>query len=207
MDQVRSAANERLQFAPGDRREYSNAGYSIVAEIIREVTGKRWPEVLTEEILDPLRMTRTYPESVPDSSPNRARGYTDNDRLADVDVWVAEIASGGLLSTAPDLAKWGLALRNEALLTGDEQRETWEPVVLNDGVAIPSGLGWELESLVQPARRSVSHSGQIPGFRCEYIRFIDDDLTIIVLMNMDDVDSWTIVNGLVRMQLTESAVR
>ena len=44
----------------------------------------------------------------------------------------------------------------------------------------------------------VRHGGQVRGFRSEFARFVDHRLTIIVLMNMDDVDWQTIVRGVAR---------
>jgi len=45
-------------------------------------------------------------------------------------------------------------------------------------------------------RRAVYHWGGMPGFRAGFARFVDDQLTIIILMNLDDVDVETIVKGI-----------
>ena len=49
--------------------------------------------------------------------------------------------------------------------------------------------------------RLIHHPGGMPGFRSDIARFVDDDLTIIVLMNLDDVDIGSIVNGLAQLYL------
>lgn len=39
------------------------------------------------------------------------------------------------------------------------------------------------------------HTGEMPGFRSEFARFVDDRLTIIMLMNLDDVDPGALLSG------------
>lgn len=53
------ARHSRLKFAPGERASYSNLGYLVLGEVISEVAGTRYEEYVTENILRPLRMTRT----------------------------------------------------------------------------------------------------------------------------------------------------
>ena len=50
-------------------------------------------------------------------------------------------------------------------------------------------------------QRLVHHSGGMPGARADFARFVDAGITIIVLMNLDDVDIETIVNGLAELYL------
>ena len=44
----------------------------------------------------------------------------------------------------------------------------------------------------------------MPGFRSEFARFVDDRLTIIFLMNLDDVDRFPILHGLAALYLPAS---
>jgi hypothetical protein len=81
----------------------------------------------------------------------------------------------------------------------------WEPVRLDDGTSYPYGFGWQLDSL--GGHRTVHHGGGVPGFRAGFARFVDDGLTVIVLMNLDDVDLESIVRGVARVYLPAAAVR
>ena len=47
-DVIKTAYKEALRFTPGEKWEYCNVGYFSLAEIIRKVSGKPWPEFLTE---------------------------------------------------------------------------------------------------------------------------------------------------------------
>jgi hypothetical protein len=45
----------------------------------------------------------------------------------------------------------------------------------------------------------------MPGFRAAFARFVDDQFTIIILMNLDDVDVETIVRGIAALYLPRPA--
>jgi hypothetical protein len=75
--------------------------------------------------------------------------------------------------------------------------------MLNNGTTAGYGFGWQLHSSF--GRRLVHHSGGMPGFRAEFARFVDDRLTIIVLMNLDDVDVDSILHGIAQLYLPPSA--
>ena len=201
---IRSAYRSPLRFAPGERWEYGNLSYFALAEIIRRVSGQAWADYLTARVFKPCGMNTTYPTNTTAAVPNRARGYVDNDELRDAPDWPAVRPSGAFLSTVLDLAKWDAALDTGQVLTESTRRQMWTPVALNDGTAHPYGFGWFVGSL--HGRRVVHHSGGMPGFRAAFARFVDDGLTIIVLMNLDDVDKDAIVNGVAAIYLPPGAL-
>lgn len=49
------------------------------------------------------------------------------------------------------------------------------------------------------ARRLVYHTGGMPGARSAFARFPDEGLTIILLMNLDDVDIGALMFGVARL--------
>ena len=60
--------------------------------------------------------------------------------------------------------------------------------------SVQSDFGWALGSL--SGHRQVRHGGGIPGFISEFARYVDDRLTVIVLMNLDDADVEQIATGI-----------
>ena len=200
-DILRSAYAVPLRFAPGQKWEYSNTGYYALAEIIRKISGQSWGEFVAARIFQPLGMqsTRTTPTSTTEKIARYAQGYVDNDTLREAPQWVALRPSGAFLSTVRDLAKWDAALRTESILTEPTRRQMWTPVTLNDGATYPYGFGWMMATV--KGHRLIHHPGGMPGFRSDIARFVDDGLTIIVLMNLDDVDIDAIVGGLAAVYL------
>ena len=191
---VRTIFPAPLRFAPGEKWAYSNAGYHLLAEIITKVTGQHWTEHITDRIFKPAGMNTTYPSNTKHTIPNRARGYGDNDKLIEANDWLALHPAGGFLSTVLDLAKWDAALDTTNIINESTRREMWTPIRLNDGTSHPYGLGWELSAFEGKAR--VWHGGLVfKAFRSDFWRFPDTRLTVIVLMNLDDVDYNTLAGG------------
>ena len=202
---IKSAYPVPLQFPPGDKYQYSNVGYFALAEIIRKSSGQPWSEYLQEKVFSPSGMNATYPTNTKVSLPNRAQGYVDNNKLREAGEWLALRPSGAFLSTVLDMAKWDAMLYTEQILTDATRREMWAPVKLNNGTTYPYGFGWQLEPL--SGRRTVYHSGGGPGARTKYVRFLDDRLSIIVLINLDDVDVDSIVEGIANFYLPKAAAK
>ncbi|HET9262086.1 MAG TPA: serine hydrolase domain-containing protein [Vicinamibacterales bacterium] len=198
---IRTAYSLPLRFAPGEKWEYSNAGYSPLAMIMTKVARRPWTEYLADKIFRPAGMISTYPLNTTVPLPKRARGYADNDTpLKEANQRRALVPAGGFLSTVVDLAKWDAWLDDATFLRDTTRRQMWTSVTLNNGTTHPYGLGWELDGPVL-GRRVVRHGGSVIGFRSEFVRFVDDRLTIILLMNLHDVDWQTIRQGVARLHL------
>src|SRR5215813_6603000 len=115
-DVIKTAYPLPLRFKPGEKWEYCNVGYFALAEIIRKISNKPWPEFLSERVFKPLGMNATRTTTVSDLVPNRASGYVwSEERLQNADEWVALRPSGAFLSTAQDLAKWDAALYTDRI--------------------------------------------------------------------------------------------
>ena len=199
-DVIRSAYGEPLRFAPGERYEYGNLNYFILAEIIRRVSGRPWTEFLDTRVFKPAGMLTTYPTNTKATIANRALGYADNDNHRPAPEWKALRPSGAFLSTVLDLAKWDAALDTDRVLTAETRRAMWNPAKLRDGRDAPYGLGWFVS--FSKGRTRVLHTGGMPGARSGFVKYLEDHLTIIVLMNLDDVDIDSIVTGLAALHLS-----
>jgi D-alanyl-D-alanine carboxypeptidase len=94
--------------------------------------------------------------------------------------------SGGFLSTAADLAKWDEALSTDLIFSPAIREQLWSSVKLKSGSTHPYEFGWFVD-LIRGHRR-IRHDGGLPGFSCDFERFIDDRLTVIVLANAENRD-------------------
>lgn len=175
-----------LDFEPGASWKYSNSGYNLLGFIIESVSGKSYWEFMREKIFNPLGMTKTVDRDPQYIIPNRATGYEwTNGKLVGRDYDLTDVFSAGaIVSTVTDLAKWDAALRDDTLLKKDSKRQIWTPFVLNDGKPFPYGFGWNIGEF--RGHHLISHGGQTAGFAANISRYIDDDLTVIVLTNLGD---------------------
>jgi CubicO group peptidase (beta-lactamase class C family) len=197
---IESAYGTPLRFAPGDRWEYSNLGYVVLAEVISQVSGKPWSDFISEKVFQPSGMAATRTTT---TAPvvNKAAGYSDNDKLIDAPDWPAVRAGGAFLSTVLDLARWDAVLRTNTILTEASRAQMWTPARLNGGTPSLYGFGWHVNR--PGARRQVWHSGGLPGFNAQYRRYVDDGVTVIILMNLDDADDESIAAGVAERYLSD----
>jgi D-alanyl-D-alanine carboxypeptidase len=190
IDLIRSAYSVPLQWKPGDRYDYSNLGYYVLAEIITRVSGTPWPDFMQRRVFARLGMTRTTTTSDAGHLSNRASGYVWRDGAwSAAPVPVALRPSGAFVSTATDLARWAAALDGEQVLSRTSKAEMWTSVVLNGGGTYPYGFGWELDDFPPGGHVTgvpmIRHEGTIPGFRPGFTRLPKQGLTIIVMTNLD----------------------
>jgi len=201
LDVIKSAYPVPLLFKPGDNYEYSNLGYYTLAEIIHRVSGKTWGDFLSERVFSPLGMTATRVTSAFDVIPNRADGYVWNeDKFSNAEDWTTLRPSGAFLSTAPDMAKWEVALQTDRLLNAATKKEMWTPVKLNDGKTYEYGFGWELGDFPNGVGATgvpvIRHEGTIPGFRAAFWRLPNHGITVIVLTNLERAALDNFVSGI-----------
>ena len=98
-----------LNFAPGDRFLYSNSGYTLLAIVVKQVSGKTLPEFAKERIFDPLGMAHTHFQDdygivVKDRAYSYARQPDGKYRYVALSYSMA--GPSGLFSTVGDLARW-----------------------------------------------------------------------------------------------------
>jgi CubicO group peptidase (beta-lactamase class C family) len=119
--------NEPLQFEPGTKNEYSNAGYVVLGLLIERLSGQDYYSYVKQHIFEPAGMTRTGSYFVDSLPSNTAIGYTRGDRGAPPDAPVhpntTELpgrgsSAGGGYSTAQDLLKFLKALREHRIENG-----------------------------------------------------------------------------------------
>jgi CubicO group peptidase (beta-lactamase class C family) len=93
-------------------------------------------------------------------------------------------ATGGLVTTVRDLAKLDGALDNRILLLDDTLGQAWHPAISVSGAAMPTGLGWFVQSY--NGQRVVWHFGQVPNaYSSLIIKLPERDLTFVLLANSD----------------------
>lgn len=97
-----------LAHSPGTVGMYSNAGYNLLGHALSEASGIDYPDYLQQRVFAPLRMTNT---GFAGDTQGRIRSKAYGPDGAEAAVFeLRDIASGGIYSTAEDLAKYAVAL-------------------------------------------------------------------------------------------------
>jgi CubicO group peptidase (beta-lactamase class C family) len=188
-----SYKDRRLMFPPGERFEYANAGFIVLAAILERVSGQSYEAYMQEHVFGPAGMARTTTVSRPSPPPGTAVGY-DLDPRGNLSVakdpWYVLFGCGAILSTANDLVAFDRALSGTLLLGEASKRRMFTPERDVGGIVnTPSryGLGWLVS---EDAGHPVFwHPGGIHGFETSFARVPDAKLTVVVLSNrFDDED-------------------
>lgn len=163
-----------LHFPPGEEQEYSNAGYVILGAILEKVTDKEYVEVIYEMVVEPLSLSQTYLGDKY-TVPNRAVGYFTNMWGETVDnEWLSEKPGpdGGFYSTSLDLLRFYRAYHYGEDLWSQKVRE------LDDMYPFYAGH--------MDSGGAMTHAGGFEGANTVHYEILRDDISVIVLANMDE---------------------
>jgi len=175
---IQKFKDQPLNFSPGEKFEYSNAGYYMLGHIIEKVTGRDYASIIKENIFEPLGMANSGYDYNHIILKNRAYGYRleKGDLINANYIHMANVhASGGLYSTVEDLYLWDRALYTERLIKRSSLEQMFTPFTKN------YGYGWGIVTLFD--RKMTGHNGDMEGFQTNITRFAEDDVCIIVLSN------------------------
>lgn len=177
---------------------YTNTGNTIAALIAERATGKKFKQILAEEILEPLKLNNTFSSTEDVSLKQRARGYDDiftanetigqNGILEDyssVNTKEISYGNGSIVSSAEDVAKFFNSLASGDLLSPESTAEVFNYVstgfdssraeIAQFGLGVyPSKLPWG---------ETRSMDGSLFGYKSQVDYFPNNDITVSIVLN------------------------
>ena len=199
-------------FEPGEKYEYSNTGYMLLASIAEKASGKDFIDMCRKWIFSKLKMKSTDIRTLEEkkATKNFAIGHiyveerskyvrADSFPSSNYTIWLGNRKGPGRISsTAADLLKWDKALYTKKLIKQSTLQDAFTPMKLNDGTISNYGFGWELRN--DPSfGKIVQHNGDNPGYKTQIIRYIDKKKTVIILNNNAHKDFSSIIKQLEEM--------
>src|SRR6266446_210324 len=103
----------RVDFTPGSKSRYSGGGAEVMQQLLMDVTGQPFPELMKRLVLVPAAMTlSTYEEPLPEARWAEAASGHDGEGAVVKGKWLIQpqMAAGGLWTTPTDLANWALQI-------------------------------------------------------------------------------------------------
>jgi CubicO group peptidase (beta-lactamase class C family)/predicted transcriptional regulator YdeE len=155
----------RVDTVPGTKWRYSGGGVTVEQQLMMDVTGKPFPALMRELVLDKIGMNdSSYEQPLPAARASRTAGGTYNDGQPVHGKWhiYPEMAAAGLWTTPTDLAKFAIEIalskqgKGNHVLSQKLTEEMLTPV-MND-----VGLGFFLEK-DNPGQ--FGHNGADEGFQ------------------------------------------
>jgi CubicO group peptidase (beta-lactamase class C family) len=185
---VRRALRSRLLFKPGERYEYSNAGYSLLAAIVERVSGQGYESYLADHVLKPAGMPDTGYKAPRWSAERVAHGYREGEdwgtivqriEPADAPYWQLR-GNGGLHTTLSDILSWHRALESDRVLSNAAREKYFKPYVAEGPMRRSFyAYGWAV-SKSSRGTTIVQHNGGNGIFVAEFLRFPDEDAMLFL---------------------------
>jgi len=165
---------------PGEKWEYNNYEYIVLGKIIEKLYGKTFEQVLKEKILVPLEMNQSGMLKEKAIVANLASTYFigkhPDTLMTDIPVYIENwYAAGSMYSCADDLIKFSNALFELKLINEESLDRMLEPGLENYGYGV-----WIKG---QGNQRRMERYGRIMGANAVWMRFLNNDITIIILSN------------------------
>jgi CubicO group peptidase (beta-lactamase class C family) len=197
---------------PGTGYRYDAHLYGELGTVIASVTGRPFAVELAERVIRPLDLRHTGP------NPHDARGaltrsgldasaIEDNLVTGYARAWGRRLwptglfgpmrtmahptsfhTSAGLVASAPDVARFSMALYDGRLLSSELQARAWSPVVTPAGDTLAHGLGWFVQE--HEGVRLVWYYGHWFGSSALIVKVPGRRLTFVVLANSDGLSRW-----------------
>ena len=191
---------DTLRFKPGERWDYNNVNFMLLAEIVSLVSGMSLASFAEKHIFEPLGMSHTrfnddvtqiikfralgYNHRTAESVPNYAESgikITEHGDYIQVTRNSPHYGGSGLYASVADLAKWCIALQNRTF-RGSEFYD-----ILHRQGSFPHGRNNQALGLYFGdfnGRTIVAWDGGDWGFSTEMMRFPQQQLAIICLSNL-----------------------
>lgn len=188
--------DDPLLFEPGSYYRYSSYAVNLLQGVVESASGLGFEEYMTRNVWAPAGMLSSSFDRPERIVSGRARGYRFEDGKIVNDYpnenVTYKFASGGMLSTAEDLVRFGVALEGGRLLmpgTTERMFTNQLPGVLEwNGDDPPSELRWE-QALMWRIRRDeedrpyINHCGSVKGFNACLIIYRDENLIVGIIDN------------------------
>lgn len=184
------------RFEPGEKYEYSNTGYMLLASVAEKASGVDFVAFARTRIFVPVEMTNTDIRTQAEKTllPQMAWGHiwvkeksawvrADSMIQFNYGIWLGNRKGPGRISsTSSDLLKWDQKLYNGKLVSDRTLNEAFTPMTLNSDSVSNYGFGWTIQN--HPTLGKVArHSGSNPGYNTHIVRYVDVNRTIILLCN------------------------
>lgn len=192
-----------LNFKPGERHEYCNTGYTLMAEIVSRVSGQSFPDWCKENIFTPLDMKSTlFYDDHERLVANRAYSYQQGN--TDFRKSVLNYANAGatsLFTTVEDLSKWAMNFETTKVGNANILKMMEERAILNNGDTLDYAFGQVIGRY--KGLKTVSHGGADAGYRSFLLRFPEQRFSVSVFSNLASFNTYLMSHAIADIYLAD----
>ncbi|HEV8286728.1 MAG TPA: serine hydrolase domain-containing protein [Chitinophagaceae bacterium] len=195
-----------LNFNPGEKFSYSNSNYILLAEIVKQVSGKTLRAFADSAIFKPLGMTNSFfNDNNNQLIKNRAESYSTTDNIDYQNSFknVTTLGAGGLYCNVIDMSKWIMNFYKPKAGDSKDIEQLAMKGELGNGKKIQYASGIIVDEY--KGSRRFSHSGGLAGYCIDVSVFPNLKIGFIVFSNQGDFFSaFNKINQLADLFITRS---
>src|SRR5438093_2708826 len=196
-------AADPLVAKPGTKFNYSTYGYTLLGCVLEGAASQKYMDFVRENIFKPAGMVQTQADDFFTIIPHRTRWYHKDKseivRNAGVLDSSYKIPGGGLISSADDMARFEAAMLADKLVKRPARDLMWTPQKTPDGKSTGYALGWGISDKF--GIHIVAHTGGQQGTSTAFVLVPERRAGVIVLANMDSVDSGNLADQILKIAL------
>jgi serine beta-lactamase-like protein LACTB len=202
-DSLQIFASDSLLSKPGAQFHYSTYGYTVLGCVLEGATSQKFVDYIRENVFRPASMDHTQPDDFFAIVPHRTRWYHKDKSGAVHNAGVLDssykIPGGGLISSADDMANFEAAILADKLLKRTTRDLMWTAAQPTEGKPNSYALGWFTTDKF--GVHTAGHSGGQQGTDTDFVIAPDRNLGVVVLANMDNVNTSTLADSLLKITL------
>ncbi|GJL96587.1 MAG: serine hydrolase [Hyphobacterium sp.] len=181
-DALARTASDPLISQPGVSFNYSSLAYNVLGVASERATGRDFGTLLKDEISTPLNLENTMIDHPLNVIVRRTRFYTlFPDGVTRNTIWRDSsdfYPSGGILSTAEDIAQFAIAVFEGELISPELMPLVLTETTTNDGTGTGYTFGWQIVRDETGAVLHYEHGGETNGGYA-YVRYTPSTRTAI----------------------------
>ena len=172
-----------IYYPPGKAFDYSNTGYAMLAVLVERVSNMNFRDYMQFKVFEPNGMKNTFILDMNEEIGNVAKGHLHDYRKPGNEYLNGVVGDKGMYSNCLDMFHFDNALNNgkiisDSLLTRAMNRKN---PIKKDGTSY--GYGWRIYNADKP-NQITYHTGWWQGFRSIYIKYPQENKTVIIMDNV-----------------------
>jgi beta-lactamase family protein len=195
-----------LNFKPGDQYSYSNSGFTMLAEIVRSVTGQSLRQFTDSAIFKPLGMSNThFHDDYEEIVKNRSYSYhrTDSAHFANSILSYSVSGATSLFTNLDDMSKWIMNFYTHKVGDQKDIDQLTQRGKLNSGKEMNYALG--IVASTYKGWKQFTHGGADAGYRSYLAVFPDLKMGFTVFSNLGDIGTGGKVYEVANLFITDTA--